>query len=55
MNNIAPITTLAQVTLNYFVKNEQAVSSENINQETVNKTIKGLRVIEERSSGLQNL
>ena len=53
MNNIAPITTLSQVTLNYFVKNEQAVSSENINQETVNKTIKGLRVIEERSSGLQ--
>ena len=53
MNNIAPITTLSQVTLNNFVKNEQAVSSENINQETVNKTIKGLRVIEERSSGLQ--
>ena len=53
MNNIAPITTLSQVTLNYFVRNEQAVSSDNINQETVNKTIKGLQVIEERSSGLQ--
>ena len=53
MNNIAPITTLSQVTLNYFVQNEQAVSSDNINQETVNKTIKGLQVIEERSSGLQ--
>jgi len=53
MNNIAPITTLSQVTLNYFVRSEKAVSSENINQETVNKTIKGLRVIEERSTGLQ--
>lgn len=53
MNNIAPITTLSQVTLNYFVHNEQAVSSDIINQETVNKTIKGLQVIEERSSGLQ--
>ncbi|KPL14472.1 MAG: hypothetical protein AMS26_10615 [Bacteroides sp. SM23_62] len=52
MNNVAPITTLSQVTLNYFVRNEQAVSSDNISQETVNKTIKGLQVIEERSSGL---
>ena len=52
MNNIAPITTLSQVTLNYFVRNEKVVSANNINQETVNKTIKGLKVIEERSSGL---
>ncbi len=52
MNNIAPITTLSQVTLNYFVRNERAVNAENIDQETVNKTIKGLKVIEERSSGL---
>ncbi len=53
MNNIAPITTLSQVTLNYFVQDGQAVKSENINQDTVDKTIKGLRVIEERSSGLK--
>jgi len=53
MNNIAPITTLSQVTLNYFVRNEQAISSDNIDQETINKTIKGLKVIEERSSGLK--
>lgn len=53
MNNIAPITTLSQVTLNYFVRDAKAISSDHVNQETVNKTIKGLRVIEERSSGLQ--
>ena len=53
MNNIAPITTLSQVTLNYFVRNEQAVDVEKIDQEIVNKTIKGLKVIEERSSGLK--
>ena len=53
MNNIAPITTLSQVTLNYFTRNEQTISSENIDQETVDKTVKGLRVIEERSSGLK--
>ena len=53
MNNIAPITTLSQVTLNYFVHDGLAVQSESINQETVDKTIKGLKVIEERSSGLK--
>ena len=53
MNNIAPITTLSQVTLNYFTRNEQTISPENIDQETVDKTVKGLRVIEERSSGLK--
>lgn len=54
MNNIAPITTLSQVILNHFVREGQAVDPENIDQETVNKTIKGLRVIEERSSGLKD-
>jgi len=53
MNNIAPITTLSQVTLNYFLKNEQALDASKVDQETVSKTIKGLRVIEERSSGLK--
>jgi nitrogen fixation/metabolism regulation signal transduction histidine kinase len=53
MNNIAPITTLSQVTLNFFVQEGEVISSDRINQETINKTIKGLRVIEERSSGLQ--
>jgi nitrogen fixation/metabolism regulation signal transduction histidine kinase len=53
MNNIAPITTLSQVTLNYFVHDGQAVQSEEINQDTVTQTIKGLRVIEERGLGLK--
>jgi signal transduction histidine kinase len=53
MNNIAPITTLSQVTLNFFVRGEQPVDPESIDQETVNKTIKGLRVIEERGTGLK--
>ncbi len=53
MNNIAPITTISQVTLNYFVRAGQAVDSESINQDTVTKTIKGLKVIEERGSGLK--
>jgi two-component system nitrogen regulation sensor histidine kinase NtrY len=54
MNNIAPITTLSQVTLNYFIREGKAVEPEFVDQETVKKTIKGLRVIEERSSGLKD-
>jgi len=54
MNNIAPITTLSQVTLNYFVRDGREVEAEKIDQDTVKKTIKGLRVIEERSSGLKD-
>ncbi len=53
MNNIAPITTLSQVTLGYFLKNDQEVQAGAIEQEVINKTVKGLQVIEERSSGLK--
>ncbi len=53
MNNIAPITTLSQVTMGYFLKNDQEVQAGDIEQEIIHKTVKGLRVIEERSSGLK--
>jgi two-component system nitrogen regulation sensor histidine kinase NtrY len=53
MNNIAPITTLSQVTMGYFLKNGQEVQSGDIDQEIISKTVKGLKVIEERSSGLK--
>ncbi len=53
MNNIAPITTLSQVTMGYFLKNDQEVQAGDIEQEVIHKTVKGLRVIEERSSGLK--
>lgn len=53
MNNIAPITTLSQVTMGYFTKNDREVQAGEIEQEVIHKTVKGLRVIEERSSGLK--
>jgi nitrogen fixation/metabolism regulation signal transduction histidine kinase len=53
MNNIAPITTLSQVTMGYFLKNDQEIQAGAIEQEVIHKTVKGLRVIEERSSGLK--
>ncbi|MDP2721519.1 MAG: ATP-binding protein [Bacteroidales bacterium] len=54
MNNIAPITTLSQVISGYFTKNNQPVGLEKIDLNTIANTIKGLRVIEERSLGLMN-
>ncbi len=52
MNNIAPITTLSNVLLEYFTKNNQIIDSGQIDSLTINNTVKGLRVIEERSNGL---
>jgi nitrogen fixation/metabolism regulation signal transduction histidine kinase len=54
MNNIAPITTLSQVISSYFTKNSKAVDLKDIDSQTISNTIKGLRVIEERSLGLMN-
>lgn len=54
MNNITPITTLSQVILNYFFQENKALPIEKIEQKTIDNSIKGLKVIEERSSGLLN-
>jgi len=52
MNNITPITTLSQVILNYFTSNKKPIPIEKIDQNIIDNSIKGLNVIEERSSGL---
>ena len=54
MNNIAPITTLSKVISGYFISNNQAISSEKLDSDTIANTVKGLRVIEERGLGLIN-
>ena len=54
MNNIAPITTLSQVISKYYTKNNKEVNASDIDNKTIANTVKGLRVIEERSSGLMN-
>ncbi|PLX19798.1 MAG: hypothetical protein C0599_10360 [Salinivirgaceae bacterium] len=53
MNNITPITTLSQVISGYFVKDETGKFG-NIDQKTIENTVKGLDIIEDRSSGLMN-
>ncbi len=54
MNNIAPITTLSQVILGYFTKDNQTIELGKIDSKTITNTIKGLNVIEERSLALMN-
>lgn len=52
MNNIAPITTLSQVISGYFKKDDQDIPVEELNQKIISNSIRGLSVIEDRSSGL---
>lgn len=52
MNNIAPITTLSQVISGYYKKEDQAIEVEELNPKIIANTIKGLNVIQDRSSGL---
>jgi len=54
MNNITPITTLSQVILGYFIKDNKTIEQDKIDYKTISNTIKGLSVIEERSLALMN-
>ena len=54
MNNIAPITTLSQVISGYYTKKHGAIKPDEVDEKTIINTIKGLTIIEERSSGLLN-
>ncbi len=54
MNNIAPITTLSQVISAYFTRNNKAIEVIDLDSKTIHNTVKGLKVIEERSLGLMH-
>jgi len=54
MNNIAPITSLSQVILGYFSKNNKPITVADMNPKIITNTLKGLKVIEERGLGLMN-
>lgn len=54
MNNIAPITTLSQVISNYFTKESKTIAINELKEKTITNTVKGLKVIEERSVGLMS-
>jgi len=54
MNNITPITTLSQVVLGYYSTNNKTKTLNELNENTINNTVKALSVIEERSLALMN-
>lgn len=54
MNNITPITTLSQVISGYFIKDKKTIELSEINSKTIENTVKGLNIIDERSRGLMN-
>ncbi len=54
MNNIVPITTLSQVISNYFIKENNNIEISELEPKTISNTVKGLKVIEERSTGLMS-
>ena len=54
MNNIAPITTLSQVISKYFTKENSTIEIVDLEPKTILNTVKGLKVIEERSLGLMS-
>lgn len=53
MNSIAPITSLSQTLSGYFIQNETSVQLEELQQDDIDNTVKGLQVIGERASGLR--
>lgn len=54
MNNIAPITTISQVISSYYTSDNEIINASEVEQNTIFNTVKGLKVIEERSVGLMS-
>lgn len=52
MNSIAPVTSLSESLSNFFQKEGQAISPEEINEKMIATTIRGLEVIKEQGKGL---
>jgi two-component system, NtrC family, nitrogen regulation sensor histidine kinase NtrY len=54
MNSIAPITSLSQKLTKYYKQDGAKKSPSDINEKTINDTLKGLKVIDDMSNGLMN-
>jgi PAS domain S-box-containing protein len=52
MNSIAPVTSLSENLCNQFVKEGDPINTNEIDEELINRTIQGLRVIREQGQGL---
>jgi len=52
MNSVAPITSLSESLSSFFTKDGRSVLPEELDQQTILKTMRGLNVIREQGSGL---
>ena len=52
MNSIAPITSLSETISGYFESENEKINLQEIDKEIISNTLKGLKVIRERGSGL---
>lgn len=52
MNSIAPVTSLSENLCNQFIKQEEPISTNEIDEALINRTIQGLKVIQEQGQGL---
>ncbi|HKJ43964.1 MAG TPA: ATP-binding protein [Sunxiuqinia sp.] len=52
MNSLAPVTSLSESLSNYFQKDGQAISPNEINEKIISTTIRGLEIIREQGKGL---
>jgi len=54
MNSIAPITSLSNSIRRIFISGDKVISKKELQQESINKALGGLTVIEETGKGLMN-
>lgn len=54
MNSITPITSLSKTIKKYFYDGQSVMLPENIPATSINRTVEGLEIIEERGTGLIN-
>lgn len=52
MNGIAPVTSIVKTVSSYFSKQGSVIEPEKVNEELINKTIKGLDIVHQQSIGL---
>ncbi|HCT30775.1 MAG TPA: ATP-binding protein [Bacteroidales bacterium] len=54
MNGIAPVTSITKTVTSYFEKDGSIVNPDCVNEQLIQKTIKGLNIVHQQSIGLMN-
>lgn len=54
MNGIAPVTSVAKTVTSYFEKDGETIKVDDVNDQLIQKTIKGLNIVHQQSIGLMS-